>query len=104
MHTGGKRYLAGPASGVTPQSRPAPTRNPVVFQDFKFFKISSFPNLEFKLHPQFAHTAYFFTTFDRKDIFDDFRKFKSFRAQRGAKFFRFSPKIIGFSMIFAIIN
>ena len=28
MHTGGKRYLAGPASGVTPQSRPAPTRNP----------------------------------------------------------------------------
>ena len=58
----------------------------------------------YTLQPNFHGKSYFFTTFDRKNIFNDFRKFKSFRAQRGAKFFRFSPKIIGFSMIFAIIN
>ena len=46
----------------------------------------------YTLQPNFHGKSYFFITFDRKNIFNDFRKFQSFRAQRGAKFFDFRRK------------
>ena len=106
MHTGGKRYLAGPASGVTPQSRPAPTRNPAdatlpphtmkpmrCTHACQCLCAQAFTAMTFyTLQPNFHGKSYFFITFDRKNIFNDFRKFQSFRAQRGAKFFDFRRK------------
>ena len=46
----------------------------------------------YTLQPNFDGKSYFFITFDRKNVFNDFRKFQSFRAQRGAKFFDFRRK------------